>query len=98
MTLTNNGQRLAGTLSSFNLNFDASGNLSEAEPGSGPGSEVVAARLYSGVLHIKVRDLDTGDTLELELKLVENAKAELSHCGRAGNARQRRAQAADSHP
>jgi len=78
LTLTNNGQRLAGTLSSFNLNFDASGNLSEAEPGSGPGSEVVAARLYSGVLHIKVRDLDTGDTLELELKLVENAKAELS--------------------
>jgi hypothetical protein len=65
-------------LSSFNLNFDARGNLSEAEPGSGPGSEVVAARLYNGVLHIKVKDLDTGDTLELELKLVENAKAELS--------------------
>jgi beta-lactamase regulating signal transducer with metallopeptidase domain len=78
LVIRRDAERVTGTLSSFNLNFDASGNLSEAEPGSGPGSEVVAARLYNGVLHIKVKDLDTGDTLELELKLVENAKAELS--------------------
>jgi hypothetical protein len=78
LVIRRDAERVTGTLSSFNLNFDASGNLSEAEPGSGPGSEVVAARLYNGVLHIKVKDPDTGDTLELELKLVENAKAELS--------------------
>jgi beta-lactamase regulating signal transducer with metallopeptidase domain len=78
LIIRRDAEQVTGTLSSFNLNFDARGNLSEAEPGSGPGSEVVAARLYNGVLHIKVKDLDTGDTLELELKLVENAKAELS--------------------
>ena len=78
LVIRRDAERVTGTLSSFDLNFDASGNLSEAEPGSGPGSDVVAARLYNGVLHIKVKDLDTGDTLELELKLVENAKAELS--------------------
>ena len=78
LVIRRDAERVTGTLSSFDLNFDTSGNLSEAEPGSGPGSEVVAARLYNGVLHIKVKDRDTGDTLELELKLVENAKAELS--------------------
>jgi hypothetical protein len=78
LTLINNGQRLAGTLSSFNLNFDASGNLSEAEPGSGPGSEVVAARVYNDTLHLKVKELDSGDILELELKLLDDSKAELT--------------------
>jgi beta-lactamase regulating signal transducer with metallopeptidase domain len=77
LVLRRDAERVTGTLSSFNVNFDASGNLSEAEPGSGPGSEVVAARLYNGVLHIKFKDLDSAETIELELKLVENAKAEL---------------------
>jgi beta-lactamase regulating signal transducer with metallopeptidase domain len=78
LVIRRDAERVTGTLSSFDLNFDTSGNLSEAEPGSGPGSEVVAARLYNGVLHIRVKDRDTADTLELELKLVENAKSELS--------------------
>jgi hypothetical protein len=65
-------------LSSFNLNFDASGNLSEAEPGSGPGSEVVAATVYNDTLHLKVKELDSGDILELELKLLDDSKAELT--------------------
>ena len=78
LVIRRDAERVTGTLSSFDLNFDKTGNLSEAEPGSGPGSEVVAARLYNSVLHIKVKDRDTGDTLDLELKLVENAKAELS--------------------
>ncbi len=77
LVLRRDAERVTGTLSSFNVNFDASGNLSEAEPGSGPGSEVVAARLYNGVLHIKFKDPDSAETIELELKLVENAKAEL---------------------
>ena len=77
LVLRRDAERVTGTLTSFNVNFDASGNLSEAEPGSGPGSEVVAARLYNGVLHIKFKDPDSAETIELELKLVENAKAEL---------------------
>ena len=77
LVLRKDAERVTGTLSSFDVNFDASGNLSEAEPGSGPGSEVVAARLYNGVLHIKFKDRDSGETIELEMKLEENAKAEL---------------------
>jgi len=77
LVLRKDAERVTGTLSSFDVNFDKSGNLSEAEPGSGPGSEVVAARLYNGVLHVKFKDRDSGETIELELKLVENAKAEL---------------------
>jgi len=78
LVIRGDGERVTGTLSSFNLNFDPSGNLSEAEPGSGSGSEIVAARLYNGVLHIKLKDPDSGDFLEIELKLVDNAKAELT--------------------
>ena len=78
LTLRRDGQHATGTLSSFNLNFDASGNLSEAEPGSGPGSEVVAATVYNDTLHLKVKELDSGDILELELKLLDDSKAELT--------------------
>ncbi|MGD0129678.1 MAG: M56 family metallopeptidase [Terriglobia bacterium] len=78
LVIRGDGERVTGALSSFNLNFGPSGNLSEGEPGSGPGSEIVAARLYNGVLHIKLKDPDSGEFLEIELKLVDNAKAELT--------------------
>jgi hypothetical protein len=78
LTLRRDGQHATGTLSSFNLNFDSSGNLSDAEAGDGAGSAVVSARVYNDTLHLKVKELDSEDRLELELKLLDDSKAELT--------------------
>ncbi len=78
LTLRRDGQHTTGTLSSFNLNFDSSGNLSDAEAGDGAGSAVVSARVYNDTLHLKVKELDSEDRLELELKLLDDSKAEIT--------------------
>jgi beta-lactamase regulating signal transducer with metallopeptidase domain len=78
LTLRRDGKHATGTLSSFNLNFDSSGNLSDAEAGDGAGSAVVSARVHNDTLHLKVKELDSEDRLELELKLLDDSKAELT--------------------
>jgi len=82
LKLRDDGQRITGTLSPFNVNFDSSGNLAEAGPGSGGGWDIFEAKLDNGTLHVKCKDPDTpGDVDEFELKLVEDDRAELNMVG-----------------
>ena len=68
--------KLTGTASHFDIKLDDTGGLTSAEEvdGSNP---IVEAKLTNGILRITLKDEDTQDTLQCEMKLTGTDQAEL---------------------
>jgi len=68
--------KLTGTASQFDIKLDDTGELTSAEEldGSNP---IVEAKLTNGMLRITLKDEDSQDTLQCEMKLTGTDQAEL---------------------
>ncbi len=81
LTLREDQGRMTGSFSPFNVNFDASGNLAEAEAGTHGGGEIVGATFSNGTLHFKCKDVETGEVDDFAMKLVDKDHAEFDLVG-----------------
>ena len=68
--------KLTGTASHFDIKLDDTGELTSAEEldGSNP---IVEAKLTNGILRITLKDEDSQDSLQCEMKLTGTDQAEL---------------------
>jgi len=68
--------KLTGTVSHFDVKLDNTGELTSAEEldGSNP---IIEAKLTNGILRVTLKDEDSQDTLQCEMKLTGTDQAEL---------------------
>lgn len=68
--------KLTGTASHFDVKLDDTGELTSAEEGDGS-STIIEAKLTNGILRITLKDEDSQDTMQCEVKLTGTDQAEL---------------------
>lgn len=69
-------EKLTGTASHFDVKLDDAGELTSAEEGEGS-NPIVEAKLTNGILRITLKDEDSQDTMQCEMKLTGTDQAEL---------------------
>lgn len=68
--------KLTGTASHFDVKLDDTGELTSAEEADGS-NPIIEAKLTDGILRITLKDEDSQDTLQCEMKLTGTDQAEL---------------------
>lgn len=68
--------KLTGTASHFDVKLDDTGELTGAEEADGS-NPIIEAKLTDGILRITLKDEDSQDTLQCEMKLTGTDQAEL---------------------
>lgn len=81
LTLRKVGERITGSLSPFNVNFDEKGNLAEAEAGTHGGGEIVETIPLNGALRLRCKDEESGEVDEFTMRLVGGDRAEFELVG-----------------
>jgi hypothetical protein len=68
---------LTGTASHFDVKLNDSGELASAEEADGDPMPISEAKLTNGILHITLKDENSQDTIQCEMKLAGTDQAEL---------------------
>ena len=69
--------KLTGTASHFDVKLDDTGGLASAEEVEGPAIPISEVKLTNGILRITLKDEDSQDTIQCEMKLTGADQAEL---------------------
>jgi len=69
--------KLTGTASHFDVQLDDTGELASAEEVDGEAMPISDAKLTNGILRITLKDEDSQDTMQCEMKLTGTDQAEL---------------------
>jgi hypothetical protein len=69
--------KLTGTASHFDVRLDDTGELASAEEGVGQAIPISEAKLTNGILRITLKEGDSQDTIQCEMKLTGTDQAEL---------------------
>lgn len=70
-------EKLTGTASHFDVKLDDAGELTSAEEGDGEAIPISEAKLTNGILRITLKEEDSQDTMQCEMKLTGTDQAEL---------------------
>jgi hypothetical protein len=69
--------KLTGTASHFDVRLDDSGELASAEEGDGEAIPITEARLTNGILRITLKEEESQEMIQFEMKLAGTDQAEL---------------------